>query len=572
MQLIEFRACLAKFIIGLLVMTIAACSEGRPTQGDPKTEPASDRSAVSKRPPNFLVVLADDLGYSDLGFMGGEIATPHLDDLARKGVTFTNFHASPTCSPSRAMLLTGTDAHTAGLGNMAMTMAPNQVGQAGYEGHLSQSVVTIASLLRVNGYDTHMAGKWHLGIAPGQKPSDRGFDKSFAIALGGGHFTNLGLIGPSNAESIYLEDGERVTLPEDFYSSRSYVNKLIKDIGERDSERPFFAYLSFTAPHWPLQAPAETIEKYRGKYDDGFAALQIARLGRMKALGLVAQDLEMDPTDLDSAWTSLSVESRRRAARTMEVYAAMIDELDSNLGRLLRYLEDTGESDNTVVVFLSDNGAAGQNVSDFWGDMLQDYLAECCDNSYENMGAADSYLWTGPFWARASSTPFRLFKGFPTEGGLRVPALIYDPRATGAPRRSDDLASIMDIAPTLMEMAGIDEMPATFDGRDVAPMEGTSLQPYLTAATDSIRDGEEGIGWELFGRRAFIQGQWKVLSLAGTDGLEAWGLYDLQADPGELNDLATQDPERAEALVSGWEAYSESHNVILPNTSVMPGL
>jgi len=559
-------------ILTLALLGLSACAKD-PSEKNDVVQLAKTTAASSNHPSklNFLIVLADDLGYSDAGFMGGEIDTPNLDKLASDGVTFTKFYAMPTCSPSRAALLSGTDPHVAGLGNMAITLAPNQVGQPGYEGHLNHSVASIASRLKAGGYQTFMTGKWHLGAAPDLTPPKRGFDDSFILTFGGGHFTDMGLIGGPYTKAIYLEDGEQVELPADFYSSRFYVDKMIEYLDNRDSQQPFFAYLAFTAPHWPLQAPAETIKKYHGRYDAGYASLQRERLASLKELNLIGATVEVDDTALEEAWQKLTETEKLRSAKEMEIYAAMIDELDSNLGRMLKYLEDTGASENTVILFMSDNGAEGHNISDFWGDALAAYIDECCDNSFENMGNGNSYLWTGPNWAHASSAPSRLYKGYPTEGGIKVPAFIYNPQAKGQKKTSDQLASIMDIAPTILDMANIPASNNVINGHEVAPITGKSLRPYLESTNNPSQSAEDALGWELFGRRAYRQGDWKLISMYDAEGPKDWELFNLKQDPAEANDLSSENPEKLAEMVSLWEAWGDKNNVIMPDT-VLKGL
>lgn len=356
--------------------------------------------------PNILVIVADDMGMADLGSFGGEIPTPNLDRIAEGGVRLTNFHASAVCSPTRAMLLTGVDNHLAGLGNMAEEMAPNQEGQPGYEGRLNDRVVTIASVLGEAGYDTFMTGKWHLGAAEGSRPFERGFDRSFAMLSGGAsHFVDMRPAYSPDPEgkAPYMEDDRTLTeLPAEFgYSSQFFVDRMIDYIGEAGGERPFFAYLAFTAPHWPLQAPAATIEKYRGRYDAGYDALHAERLDRQKRLGIVPETATGGRPPVKYApWTELSEAERRTESRAMEIYAAMIDEMDANTGRLIDALEASGELDHTAIVFLSDNGPEGHDLDETWPRDLFPEIRRNVegrhDFSYENMGAELSYVLYGP--------------------------------------------------------------------------------------------------------------------------------------------------------------------------------
>ncbi|RTX39210.1 arylsulfatase, partial [Pseudomonas aeruginosa] len=301
---------------------------------------------MSKRP-NFLVIVADDLGFSDIGAFGGEIATPNLDALAIAGLRLTDFHTASTCSPTRSMLLTGTDHHIAGIGTMAEALTPELEGKPGYEGHLNERVVALPELLREAGYQTLMAGKWHLGLKPEQTPHARGFERSFSLLPGAAN--HYGFEPPydestprilKGTPALYVEDERYLdTLPEGFYSSDAFGDKLLHYLKERDQSRPFFAYLPFSAPHWPLQAPQEIVEKYRGRYDAGPEALRQERLARLKELGLVEADVEAHPVlALSREWEALNDEERAKSARAMEVYAAMVERMDWNIGRVVDYL------------------------------------------------------------------------------------------------------------------------------------------------------------------------------------------------------------------------------------------
>jgi arylsulfatase A-like enzyme len=313
--------------------------------------------------PNFLVILADDLGFSDIGAFGSEIDTPNLDRLAHAGIRLTDFHSAPACSPTRAMLLTGTDHHVAGIGTMLEVAVPGFRGAPGYVGYLNDRVVALPELLRDAGYLTLMSGKWHLGHTIERSPWARGFERSFALLpAGASHYGGAAGRGFSPVPTLYTEDDQFVTVGEDFYSSDSYTDTLLGYFRERaeDDDRPFFAYLPFQAPHWPLQAPDESVAKYRGRYDAGPDALREERLASLKRLGLCAPDVEPHPVVADGApeWADMTDEERAISARSMEVYAGMVDRMDWNIGRVIDYLAETGELDNTVVMFMSDICAA----------------------------------------------------------------------------------------------------------------------------------------------------------------------------------------------------------------------
>lgn len=548
---------------------VMACAEA-----PPEPQAAADR-------PNVLLIIVDDLGFNDLSIFGSEIETPNLDALARDGVMLTNFHVSPTCSPTRAMLLAGTDSHIAGLGTMAGDAAPNQEGRPGYEGYMNHRVAALPALFQDAGYNTYMTGKWHLGLAEDTNPAARGFDKSFVLLQGGaGHFANmLPLVGPDLAK--YTEDGEPVNaLPEDFYSTRFFTERMIEYIdGGRASGNPFFAYLSYTAPHWPLQAPQESIAKYHGKYDAGYDALREQRLQRLKDLGMVAAEAEPFPKMLgEKAWDELSAEEQRYQAKLMEIYAAMVDDIDVYVGQIIDHLKSIGAYENTLIFFTSDNGPEAHHLDVGW-PQLEAWVEVCCDNSYENLGKADSYVWYGPNWGQAGTIPLRMYKGFTSQGGVRVPAFFHFPKAIRRNASTADLTTVKDVMPTLLEFADIDHPgDGTFRGRAVAPMEGRSMTPLLTGASETIRQPDDYMGWALFGKRAIRQGDWKIIYLPShetRDGVippmvttDAWQLYNLADDPAEMHDLSETHPEKLAAMIALWDDYVENNNVIVPDSLI----
>lgn len=516
--------------------------------------------------PNFLVIVADDLGFSDIGAFGSEIDTPNLDRLAHAGIRLTDFHSAPACSPTRSMLLTGTDHHIAGIGTM-VEVVPELRGQPGYEGFLNDRVVTVPELLRDAGYLTLMAGKWHLGMTIDRTPWARGFDRSFALLPGGAsHYGEVpGDFIP--LMSRYTEDDQFVTVDHDFYSSDFYADTLLRYLRERtEDDQPFFAYLPFQAPHWPLQAPEETIAKYRGRYDDGPDVLREERLVALTKLGLVPEGVTPHPvvSDGEPEWSERSADERALSARAMEVYAAMVDRMDYNIGKVVDYLSETGELDNTVVIFLSDNGAEGAIVEamPILGGVIAAEIEKNWDNSLDNAGAANSFIWYGPRWAQAATAPSRLHKAFTAEGGIRVVGFVTWPGFERQQQVGTAFSTVMDIAPTVLELAGV-EHPAQYRGRDVEPIRGRSLLPYLSGKTEAVHDDTAGTGWELFGRYAIRQGDWKALHLPEPYGRGDWQLYDLSVDPGEIDDLAATHPDKLAELIVLWERYVSDTGVIL---------
>lgn len=520
--------------------------------------------ADSGKRPNFLIIVADDLGFSDIGAFGGEIDTPHLDALSDQGLKFTNFHASPTCSPTRAMLLTGLDNHEAGLGNMAELLAPNQKGHPGYEGHLRTDNATLAELLGADGYRTHFSGKWHLGLQPEQAPHSRGFQTSFVLLQGMHNHFGRDLSGDAVGHPpTYLNDGEPVTdLPDDFYSSDYFATQLIDQLKAAkagpDGEKPFFAYLAFTAPHWPLHAPPETIAKYKGRYDAGYEALRERRLKRQVELGLL--DAEVVPHDFDLAmrWEELSSEQQALSARQMEVFAAMVDRMDENIGRVIAALRETGELDNTYILFLSDNGAEAADVSALPADAAAFLGIVGADNRLSNIGSATSFTSIGPGWSEAATAPLWRVKAYQTEGGTRVVSFLTGPDIE--PDVGTAFTSVMDVVPTFLELAGTDQPGESFADRTVRPIRGRSWVPWLRGEAEWVYAPDRAFGAELFGGRALRKGDWKLLDTGDGD----WRLFNIARDPGETRDLSSSEPERMASLIEAWEEYAREVGVILP--------
>ncbi|KAH0082498.1 alkaline phosphatase-like protein, partial [Aureobasidium melanogenum] len=497
----------------------------------------------AQKRPNFLVIVADDLGFSDLSCFGGEIRTPNIDKIASNGIRFTDFHAAAACSPSRAMIMTGTDHHIAGLGNLIewtnisgqnapaegnakrFDTAP-QRGMPGYEGYLNERVATLPEILQDAGYSTLMSGKWHLGLTPERSPKARGFERSFAhLPACSNHYAyEPHLQTPDKIPefmtmsfiALHSEDGEYVKkLPDGWYSSNGYGDKMLsylKERNEKKDERPFFGYLPFTAPHWPLQAPDEYIAHYKGVYDEGPEVLRQTRLQRMQEIGLIARDVEPHEVVADEvkAWDALTPEERAKSVKAMEVFAAMVECIDTNVGKVVDYLEETGELENTMVCFMSDNGAEGAAYEAYpivQGEMMQ-HLKKYYNNSIDNIGRGDSFVWYGPRWAQAATAPSRLYKAFTTEGGVRVPFVVRFP--ANIETRSDgfidgpvevassgshvsvekgsithDFATVMDLCPTILEMAGVKHPAPTYKGREIVPMRGQSMLSFIEGRAHS---------------------------------------------------------------------------------------
>jgi arylsulfatase A-like enzyme len=528
------------------------------------TEKNDDNQLIVKKSPNVLLIVADDLGYSDLGSYGGEIETPNLDQLASNGgIKLTNFHAAPTCSPTRSMIMSGTYNHRAGLGAMAEWTAANQRNQPGYEGFLNDKVVALPTLMRDAGYYTFMAGKWHLGMQPEQGPDMRGFDDSFAMLPGAGnHYSDKGL-NPDLPTIPYRENGVAVPLPADFYSTTFYTDKAIAYIDKslQSPDKPFFGYVAYTAPHWPLQVSHRYSDKYRGKYAAGYDSVKRARLQKMIEAGIVdAQVRAYEGSECNPNWDDLTEQERKRQARLMEVYAGMVDALDENIGRLIDHLKAVGEYDNTLIVFMSDNGADARPEGGLGRE--SEFLEKNYDNRFENIGEETSFVSYGGAWAEVGSVPFRLHKGMPTEGGIRVPAIIHLPGVHREASVMDGFVSVMDIMPTFLDIAGAVHPGETYDGREVFPAVGKSMLPYLAGEVAEVHQ-DEPYGFSVHMRQGLQINQWKIVRLPKPYGDSTWELYDIEADPGETVNLAAQMPDVTKEMVKNWEKFVSQTGLIV---------
>jgi arylsulfatase A-like enzyme len=524
--------------------------------------------------PNVLVIVADDLGFSDTAPFGGEIRTPNLQALADNGVRLTGFHTAPTCSPTRAMLLTGADNHEVGLGSMAEVIAhqPLVNGRPGYEGHLNGRAATLPQRLQAAGYTTLMSGKWHLGMTEATSPKAMGFDHSFALLEGGhdhyGDDQSVTLV-EANAGSTYRENGKLSTYPVGQYSADVFASRMIGYLKDaKTAGKPFFAYLTFTEPHWPLQAPEADVARYKGKYADGYEALRLRRLARMKDLGLIDKDVQPSPFLSVKPWADLTPEEQARASRKMEIYAAMVDRMDQNIGRVVSALKANGQYDDTVVIFLSDNGAEAQALDGPFGMPPEKVAALGFDNSMDNLGRRRSYTSYGPAWALAATAPSRDVKGTTFEGGIRTPAIVAG-RGIKAPGRiSKAPLHVMDVTPTVLALAGVSP-EAT---KSELPIRGASWGALLAGEDAAVHPADTVWTWELFFQRAVRRGDWKAVyapiaplaKFPVNPAKSAWLLFNLKDDPGETRNLAAERPDVLKAMVGAWDDYAARSGVVLP--------
>lgn len=545
-----------------LLMTAAAAGLSAQESGVGETP----EEAVTQAPsPNFLIVVADDMGWSDIGVLGGEIRTPTLDSLAREGTVMTQYYVAPTCSPTRSMLMTGLDNHPAGVGTMHSLAAPNQTGR-NYAAQLHGDVVTMAEALAGKGYETLMSGKWHLAVDEAQRPHNRGFDRSFSLLPGGAsHFADQRWLNPTEAV-VYLEDGEPAPIPADFYSTINYTDKLLQYLEERDQSRPFLAYLAYTAPHDPLQVPDDWLDRYRGAYADGPGAIRQARNERQKAAGLFPADGQLwEPPQLPwilpnklDPWDERDDEERFESERRMEIYASMVELMDQQLARVIEHLRDRGDLENTYVLFFSDNGASSSAPSIYPGNTAE-WLAENWSLATEDFGQPGSFAVMSREWATVANTPWRLFKGAVGEGGIRSPFIVRGPRVPAGVFNSA-LSHVSDVAPTLYALAGVvPEQDPLFSGK-LLP-QGIPLHSVWTGDSESARDG---FAVELFGSRAIRSEDWKATMIRPPQGSGRWELFDLGKDPGETTDVGAQHPQLLQRLQGDYQQYAQQNGVIHP--------
>lgn len=497
-------------------------------------------ASLAQNKPNIIVILADDMGFSDLGCYGSEIDTPNLDQLAAQGLRFSQFYNTSRCCPTRASLLTGLYSHQAGVG--AMTEKSNKPG---YLGYLNRNCVTLAEALKPAGYQTLMTGKWHVGDGDGMKPVDRGFDRYWGVLHGGGiYFKETLKLKP---ERVFYKNGTPIEAPDDLYVTDDFADQAIGFVDEAVKEKkPFFLYLAHIAPHWPLQAKPQDIAKYKGRYDGGWDVVRKKRFEKQKQLGVIPENTQLSPRDPEAkAWNEMSEEKRKDLAHRMEIYAAQIDSIDQNVGKLVGKLKELGQFDNTLILFMSDNGCSAEGGPGGF------------DRGEKGapIGTGLSYSSAGLEWANVSDTPYRNFKMFTHEGGIASPFIAHWPaviKDKGGIRRQ--VGHVIDVMPTLLEAGGA-EYPKQVGDKEIKPFEGISLISALASNTPSP---ERVIYWEHYGRKAVRRGDWKAVS----GDRKTWQLYHLKDDPGELNDLAGKEPARLEEFKGLWQTWAERCDVL----------
>ena len=522
------------------------------------------------QPPNIVLILADDLGFSDLGSYGSEIDTPNLDGIAAQGMRFANFHTAASCAPTRAMLLTGVDSHIAGVANIIEAIPDYQATSPAYQGALDKNVVTISERLRDQGYRTYMSGKWHLGQNSEQLPSQRGFDRAFSLGDTGADNWRQRTYLPIYENANWYEDGQPTQLPEDFYSSKTLVDKAIEYIDsatDEDATKPFFTYLAFQAVHIPVQAPAEFRDKYLQTYADGWSALREQRTQGLLDKGILQTSVPSYVAPTTVPWDSLDAQAQAFESKGMAVYAGMVDAMDHHIGRLVAHIESQGKLDNTVFIFLSDNGAEGSLATRQQGDspaapafIMNAWMrASGFNTDIETLGEIDSYHDIGPSWASAAVGPLAWYKFFASEGGMRVP-LVIGGKVNGQPvianigAVSQSLTWITDIAPTILQLAGAVDRPVD--------MVGKSLIPILQDEQTSVRLVDEIIGYELGGNKALFKGDYKLVYNRFRGQESEWQLFNISVDPGETQNLASAKPQLFVELKAAYAVWAEQNGVV----------
>ncbi len=542
--------------------------------------------AVNSRP-NIVLIMSDDMGFSDIGCYGGEIQTPNLDRLAYNGVRFTQFYNTARCCPTRASLLTGLYPHQAGVGHMM-----EDRGHDGYRGQLNNNCLTIAEVLKQTGYHTSMCGKWHVTrhtAANGDKsawPLQRGFDDFYGTITGAGSFYDPATLCRQN--EYITPENDNLYQPETYYYTDAISDNAVGFLQKHHStasERPFFLYAAYTAAHWPMHALEKDIQKYKGRYDAGYEAIRAARLERLKQLGLINADIT--PAAATDEWDR--VQNTAWEARCMEVYAAMIDNMDQGIGRILDQLESTGDLDNTLVFFLQDNGGCAEgvgrkdngsgpgNLQPLGRDGLQPRISapmQTRDGRWIRTGPEmmpgpdDSYIAYGRGWANVSNTPFREFKHWTHEGGISTPLIVHWPAGIQRTKTDDsptirlvqEPSHLIDIMATCVDVAGA-EYPRQFNAHDVQPLEGQSLRPLLH--TSDLPSGappfaKRTLFWEHEGNRAVRRENLKLVAKED----QPWELYDIAKDRGEQQDLAETQPELVETMAAEWHAWAARAKVL----------
>ncbi|MDJ1479788.1 arylsulfatase [Cytophagaceae bacterium YF14B1] len=493
--------------------------------------------------PNIILIMVDDMGYSDIGSYGSEIQTPNLDKLANEGIRFREFYNNSICAPTRASLMTGQYQHKAGVGYFDVNL-----GLPAYQGYLNKESLTLAEVLKQNGYSTLMSGKWHLGQDSLAWPNQRGFEQFYGFVSGASNYFDIGKYGQA-PPVVLIKNNKKLKLKEGEYLTNTITDNAIEFLKDQNkTNKPFFLYLAFNAPHWPLQALPEDIEKYKGKYDIGWDSLRVQRLARQRELGILQPNQNIAERDPEvPLWDNLTYDQKQLWKAKMEVYAAMLDRVDQSIGRVLNTLKELKKDDNTLIVFISDNGAQGG----FAG------IGRKPQRNTGPIGSPGSYDYQEQNWAYVSNTPLRQYKNNMHEGGISSPFIAWLPKQIKAGSLVKGTGHLIDLAPTFYELAGA-KYPATYNGVTANQLAGKSLVPVLTGKASEVNRGEP-LFWERAGNRAVHKGKWKIVS---TFPAYQWELYDLESDRGETKNVAAQNPQIVNELSADYGKWAEKTGVV----------
>ena len=541
-----------------------------------------NNNKINDNRPNILVIMGDDFGFSDLGVFGSEISTSNLDQLGKEGKILTNYYTYPVCSPARGTFLTGVDNHIVGIGTMFENIAPNQVNKTGYETYITDRVVTVAELLRDAGYDTLLSGKWHLsgkGYHEGTGPADRGFDQSFTLLESGANHFTYGPYYPGGV-ATFIENGKIVEKPNSTkFSNEFYTDKMIDFIKvSEENKKPFFAYLAFQVAHTPFQAPHEYIKKYEGVYDAGWDKIREQRFEKQKELGIWAANMTLPqsyPTFPD--WNSLPQDEQKQRSQIFAAHAGMIEDMDYNIGRLIQFLKDTDQYDNTLIMFTSDNGGSEPSdspvaIASFEGATnkeIEQFKATGFSESFDDIGTKYSdwgYGWQG---AVMSNTPHSGVKSTMFNGGIKPPFVIKEPYAANTPELDivKEFVHVSDMTPTFLEYANTTHPDSEYNGKQIAPVMGKSIKPILEDKVEKIHLDDETIPAEMFGNRAVFMGDWKARNNIFPLGDGQWKLFNIKQDIREATDLSKEHPDILENMVSAYDKYAQYVGIIPPKYS-----
>jgi arylsulfatase A-like enzyme len=530
--------------------------------------------------PNILAIMGDDLGFSDIGAFGSEISTPNLDTLAKDGKILPNYHTDPVCSPARVAFLTGVDNHIGGIGTMYENIAPNQVGKPGYETYINNKVVTVAELLRNAGYHTLMSGKWHLsgsGLKNGTSPYDRGFEDVFTLLQSGAQHFN-GDIYYAGGHETFMHNDKIVPRPDNgTYSNDIYTNIMLDQIKKyKDDGKPLFMYLSFQVAHSPFQAPQEFMKKYDGVYDVGYDKIREQRFEKQKQLGIWSADMKL-PQRLPElpAWDSLSTEDKAYRTAVLRAHAAMIEDMDYNIGKVIQYLKDNGLYDNTLIMFTSDNGSSEpidmKNMAATGATIEEaNKFYDGFNNTVPNIGNADSLVNYGSWGAIAAVSPLSYFKTTQGEGGIRPPFVIKLPGTSNQSKTEivNAFVHVNDLTPTFLEYAGVSDPGSTYKGQAVHPIMGKSIKSLMEGKAQVVHPSDEPLAQEMFNNTAVFMGDWKAVKNEPPSSDGKWHLFNITADVGENTDLAMQHPEILQKLLTDYNKYTKDVGVIVPSGNI----